>query len=73
MLLRSTINGIFFLYNQATVLCFFVFEVTVGVYFPSMGGIKAMHVPEEVRLLVKSLCFFTRNIITSNIVMCRYW
>mmetsp|Transcript_10469 Transcript_10469/g.25508 ORF Transcript_10469/g.25508 Transcript_10469/m.25508 type:complete len:483 (+) Transcript_10469:33-1481(+) len=48
---------------NVTVMCFFIFEVTVGVYFPSMGGIKAMHVPEEVRATIYNIFRMPLNLI----------
>ena len=56
----------------------FVEDFTVGGFFPSMGGIKAMHVPEEVSFLppntthndLDSVVFWGRKD-NFQIVMCR--
>jgi hypothetical protein len=46
-----------------TVACFFLFEVIVGIYWPSMGGIKAQHVPEEVRATIYNIFRIPLNLI----------
>lgn len=48
---------------QITILCFFIFEVVVGIYWPSMGGIKAQHVPEEVRATIYNIFRIPLNLI----------
>ncbi|CAD7964585.1 unnamed protein product [Amoebophrya sp. A25] len=48
---------------------FFLFEMAVGMYFPTMGGVKASLVPEEIRATLYNIFYIPCNILIC-LVLC---
>lgn len=47
-------------------LCFLLFEFCVGIYFPSMGTLKSLLVPERIRATVYNIYRVPLNAIVAG-------
>jgi len=51
--------------------CFLVFEVAVGLYFPSIGALRSAYVPDEHRAIVLNFVRLPLNAIVVTVTFCR--
>mmetsp|Transcript_35556 Transcript_35556/g.55520 ORF Transcript_35556/g.55520 Transcript_35556/m.55520 type:complete len:292 (+) Transcript_35556:1-876(+) len=49
--------------KYVVVVCFFLFEIVCGIYWPSMGIVKSKYVPEEVRATIYNIFRVPLNLI----------